>query len=80
MTTVSRFPRQNDAGLRALAFVLWRNLVLIVVFVLEFKVLSDYLRGYFRVNTEIISQLRAVIDRIGKGEDSDLVEELQEVH
>ena len=38
MTTVSRFPRQNDVGLRALN-VLWENLVLVVVLVLESKAL-----------------------------------------
>ena len=35
MTTVSRFSRQNDAGLHALNVVLWENLV--VVLVLESK-------------------------------------------
>ena len=39
MTTVSRFSRQNDAGLRALTVVLWENLVLEVVLVLESKAL-----------------------------------------
>ena len=33
MTTVSRFSRQNDAGLRALNVALWENLVLVVVLV-----------------------------------------------
>ena len=37
MTTVSRFSRQNDAGLRALNVVPWENLVLIVVLVLQSK-------------------------------------------
>ena len=37
MATVSRFSRQNDAGLRALNVVLWENLVLVVVLVLESK-------------------------------------------
>ena len=37
MTTVSRFSRQNDAGLRALNVALWANLVLEVVPVLESK-------------------------------------------
>ena len=37
MTTVSRFSRQNDAGLRALNFALWENLVLVVVLVLGSK-------------------------------------------
>ena len=37
MTTVSRFSRQNDAGLRALNVVLWENLVHVVVLVLESK-------------------------------------------
>ena len=37
MTTVSRFPRQNDVGLRALNVVRWENLVLVVVLVLESK-------------------------------------------
>ena len=37
MTTVSRFSRQNDAGLRALNVVLWENLVLVVFLVLESK-------------------------------------------
>ena len=37
MTTVSRFSRQNDAGLRALNVALWENLVLVVVLVLESK-------------------------------------------
>ena len=32
---VSRFPRQNDAGLRALNVGLWENLVLVVVLVQE---------------------------------------------
>ena len=35
MTTVSRFSRQNDADLRALNVVLWENLLLVVVLVLE---------------------------------------------
>ena len=39
MTTVSRFYRQNDAGLRALNVVLWENLVLVVVLVLGSKAL-----------------------------------------
>ena len=39
MTTVSRFSRQNDVGLRALNVVLWENLVLVVVLVLESKAL-----------------------------------------
>ena len=37
MTTVSRFSRQNDVGLRALNVVLWENFVLVVVLVLESK-------------------------------------------
>ena len=37
MTSVSRFSRQNDVGLRALSVVLWENLVLVVVLVLESK-------------------------------------------
>ena len=37
MTTVSRFSRQNEAGLRALNVVLRENLVLVVVLVLESK-------------------------------------------
>ena len=41
MTTVLRFSRQNDAGLRALNFVLWENLVLVVVLVLESKSSSN---------------------------------------
>ena len=39
MTTVSRISRQNDAGLRALTVVLWENLVLVVVLVLESEAL-----------------------------------------
>ena len=39
MTTVARFSRQNDAGLRALNVVLCENLVLVVVLVLESKAL-----------------------------------------
>ena len=39
MTTVSRFSRQNDAGLRTLNIVPWENLVLVVVLVLESKAL-----------------------------------------
>ena len=39
MTPVSRFSRQNDAGLRALTIVLWENLVVVVVLVLESKAL-----------------------------------------
>ena len=35
MTTVSRFSRQNDAGLRALNVALWENLVLAIILVLE---------------------------------------------
>ena len=38
MTTVSRFSRQNDAGLRALNVGLWENLVLVVVLVQQSKV------------------------------------------
>ena len=37
MTTVSRFSRQNDADLRALNVVLWENLALVVVLVLDSK-------------------------------------------
>ena len=37
MTTVSRFSRQNDAGLRLLNVVLRENLVLVLVRVLESK-------------------------------------------
>ena len=33
MMTVSRFSRQNDAGLRALNVALWENLILVVVLV-----------------------------------------------
>ena len=43
MTTVSRFSRQNDAGLRALTVILYENFVLVVVLVLECKAL--YLRA-----------------------------------
>ena len=39
MTTVSSFSRQNDAGLRGLTIVLWENLVIVVVLVLESKAL-----------------------------------------
>jgi len=39
MTTVSRFSRQNDLGLRARNVVLRENLVLLVVLVLESKTL-----------------------------------------
>ena len=35
MTTVTRFSRQNDAGLRALNVFLRENLVLVVALVLE---------------------------------------------
>ena len=35
--TVSRFSRQTEAALRVLNFVLWENLVLVVVLVLESK-------------------------------------------
>ena len=45
MTTVSRFSRQNDLGLRALNVVLWENLVIVVVLVLESKALY-YLDGW----------------------------------
>ena len=37
MTTVSRFSRQNDTGLRALNVVQWENLVLVVALILESK-------------------------------------------
>ena len=37
MTTVSRFSHQNDIGFRALNVVLWENLVLVVILVLESK-------------------------------------------
>ena len=37
MTTVSRFSRQNEAGLRALNVAQWQNLVLVVVLVRESK-------------------------------------------
>ena len=46
MTTLSRFSRQNDAGLGALNVVLWENLVLVVVLVLESKGPYWYLRAY----------------------------------
>ena len=39
MTTVSNFSRQNEADLRAINVVLWENLVLIVVLVLESRAL-----------------------------------------
>ena len=39
MTTVLRSPRQNDVGLQVLKVVLWENLVLVVVLVLESKAL-----------------------------------------
>ena len=39
MTTVSRFPRQSEAGLHVLTVVLWENLVLVVVLGLESKAL-----------------------------------------
>ena len=39
MTTVSRFSRKNDAGLRAPNVVLWEQLALVVVLVLESKAL-----------------------------------------
>ena len=39
MTTVSRFSRQNDAGLRGLTVVLSENLVIVVVLVQESKAL-----------------------------------------
>ena len=39
MTTASSFSRQDDAGLPALNVVLWENLVLVVVLVLESKAL-----------------------------------------
>ena len=39
MTSVSRFSRQNDVGLRALNLALWENLVLVVVLVLQSKAL-----------------------------------------
>ena len=45
MTTVSRFSRQNGAGLRALTVLLWESLVLVVVFVLESKALFYRKRG-----------------------------------
>jgi len=35
MTSVSRFSRQNDVGLRVLNLALWENLVLVVVLVLQ---------------------------------------------
>ena len=37
MATVSRFSRQNDAGLRELIVAPWENLVLLVVLILESK-------------------------------------------
>ena len=48
MTTVSRFSRQYDAGLRALNVALWENLVLVVVLdlVLESK-------GHFYFDDEL---------------------------
>ena len=39
MTTVQRFPRQNDAGLRALTVVLRGKLVPVVILVLNSKAL-----------------------------------------
>ena len=39
MTTVSRFSRQNDVGLRAVTVALWENLELVVVLALESKAL-----------------------------------------
>ena len=39
MTTVSRFSRESDAGLRPLTVILWENLLLVVALVLESKAL-----------------------------------------
>ena len=39
MTTVSRFPRQNEAGMRALDVALWEYFELVVVLILESKAL-----------------------------------------
>ena len=59
MTTVSSFSRENDGSLRALNVVLWENLVLVVVLVLESKVLYFFFAkqklrfsvGFFLVST-----------------------------
>ena len=40
MTTVSRFPRQNDFRLRALNIFVWEILAVVVVLVLESKALD----------------------------------------
>ena len=53
MTTVSRFSRQNDADLHALNIVLWENLVLLVVLVLESRAL--YYVEYRGAMQEIMS-------------------------
>ena len=52
MTKVLRFSRQNDVGLRALNVVLWENLVLVVVLVLESKALFLLLNKGIQVTIE----------------------------
>ena len=46
MTTVSRFSRQNDTGLRALNVFLCVNRVLVVVLVLESEALYSFVRSF----------------------------------
>ena len=46
MTTVSRFSRQNDTGLRALDVFLCVNRVLVVVLVLESEALYSFVRSF----------------------------------
>ena len=46
MTTVSRFSRQNDTGLRALDVCLYVNRVLVVVLVLESEALYSFVHAF----------------------------------
>ena len=53
---ILRFSRQNDAGLRALNVVLWENLVLVVVLVLESK--GPYYKSVYTLVTPRLQLLQ----------------------
>ena len=54
MMTVSRFSHQNDAGFRVLTVVLWENLVLVVVLILESKGAFDWPYSGIRIRGVMI--------------------------
>ena len=55
MTTVSRFSPQNDVGFRALNVVIWGNLVLVAVLVLESKALYCETEYWYHLTSPLIT-------------------------